>query len=149
MSALIRKNWFLLALLLTLAAAITLPAPGRQAALGGLSGRIAVVLIFVSTGLTMPSESILRRLGDLRLHLLVQGFVFVFVPLLVFLTATPLFAGLQNGAVLAGIYGLAVLPTTISSCIVFTARNRGNTWPPVNAALANVIGVFVALCSFR
>ena len=47
--------------------------------------------------------------------------------------------------ILAGIYALAVLPTTVSSCIVFTQLARGNVVATIfNASLANVAGVFLS-----
>jgi sodium/bile acid cotransporter 7 len=48
-------------------------------------------------------------------------------------------------AFLVGIYALACLPTTISSCIVFTQASGGNTAAAVfNSAVSNILGVFLS-----
>mgnify|MGYP006277605937 CR=1 FL=1 len=141
----IQKNWFLICLLALLVIATLLPDVGTRAALGGLSSRVAVILIFLFTGFTLPSEAILRKLRDVRLHLYLQLFIFALVPLVVAATAPLFFADLLDGAVLTGLFALSVLPTTISSCVVFTSTSRGNTVAALfNAALANMLGVVIS-----
>ena len=49
------------------------------------------------------------------------------------------------GQLLIGIFALSALPTTVSSCIVFTQSARGNTVAAVfNASLANTVGIFLS-----
>ena len=74
----------------------------------------------------------------------IQLFIFGLVPL-VFLTAGPLFGTLLDGKLVAGMYALAVLPTSVSTCVVFTHNSGGNTVGAVlNAALSNTIGIFLS-----
>ena len=78
------------------------------------------------------------------LHLFLQAFIFVAVPLYFAASAALLWRG-GDPRLLAGIYALAVLPTTVSSCIVFTQAARGNVVATIfNASLANVAGVFLS-----
>ena len=139
----IKKNWFLLALVLVLCVSIGIPELGVLIGLNGLSSRIAVIVIFLFTGFTLPSEAIVTRLKNWRLHVFIQAFIFVVVPL-VFVTTTAIFFS-SNDAILPGLFALAVLPTTVSSCVVFTSTSKGNTVAALfNAALANILGVVLS-----
>jgi sodium/bile acid cotransporter 7 len=141
---LIRKNWFFLGILLALAAGFLSPGAATLLNPAGISRRALIAGLFLISGLTLPSESLLGGLKELRLHLYVQGFIFLLTPAFFWLT-TLSFTTRWPEEVLLGIYALAVLPTTVSSCIVFTQISGGNVaGTMVNAAAANVIGVLVS-----
>lgn len=111
---------------------------------GGSVTTLIVVALFLIAGYTMPSEQIVRGLTNARLHIYIQTFVFIVVPAYFYLTAQ-LFSGYLDGYLVYGFYALGVLPTTISSCVVFTQNTNGNAVGALfNAALANTVGVLIS-----
>jgi sodium/bile acid cotransporter 7 len=140
----IRKNWFLLGILCALVAGYFLAGRAESLNPGGWTNRIVILVLFLITGLTLPSDRIRQDLATPRLHVLIQLFIFVIGPAL-FLTAGLFFQDTMDGKLLTGIYALAVLPTTVSSCIVFTQAAGGNTVAAVfNASFANTVGIFIS-----
>jgi sodium/bile acid cotransporter 7 len=141
--AFFRRNWFTIGILAMVGAAFLVPGGSALNAGARITNAITIAL-FLVIGLTLPSESILRDLRGVPLHLFVLGFIFVVNPLYFFLS-TRIFARAVEPAFLAGIYALACLPTTISSCIVFTQSAGGNTAGAVfHSALSNILGVFLS-----
>jgi sodium/bile acid cotransporter 7 len=101
------------------------------------------VLLFFVTGLGLPSEAFASGLREVRLHLFVQAMIFVIVPLYFVATVGILGDQLHSGLII-GVLALAVLPTTVSSCVVFTQLAGGNVIATLyNAAIANTLGVFL------
>jgi solute carrier family 10 (sodium/bile acid cotransporter), member 7 len=140
----LKRNWFLIGLLLAMALGLGLGGWQRRLNPDGWTNRAVVLVLFLITGLKLPSERIGRQLANVRVHLLVQTFIFAVVPLW-FLTAIPVFGDALDGQLLVGILALSVLPTTVSSCIVLTDRAGGNTVAAVfNAALANMGGILLS-----
>lgn len=140
----IRKNWFLLGIVAALVTGFLLADRAEALNPSGWTNRIVVLLLFLITGFTLPSDRIRQDLAVARLHVFIQLFIFIVVPS-VFLTAGLLFSDAMDGKLLVGIYALAVLPTTVSSCIVFTQSSGGNTVAAVfNASLANTVGIFLS-----
>ena len=103
---------------------------------------LPVVVIFLASGLALPSERVRTAAGDWRVHAFVQGFSLVLVPLMV-LALDPLLAALGVGEPLRlGIAFLACLPTTITSGVVFTRSAGGDeALALVNAVLGNLLGL--------
>ncbi len=140
----LQPQWFLIGLAVALAGGLLLPGLGEILNPGGNLVQALTVLIFLVTGFTLPSEAITKGLRTLRMHLFIQGFIFVLVPLYFALTA-PLFSAYLGGRLEIGLYALAVLPTTISTCVVFTQTSGGNTVGAIfNSALSNVLGIAVS-----
>lgn len=140
----LKSNWFLIALLLSIGIGFLLGEDAGVLNPDGWTTRLIVVVLFLIIGLKLPTDRIRTDLANPRLHIYLQVFVFVVVPLY-FLTATLLFREALEGRLLVGIFALAVLPTTISSCIVFTQNTGGNTVASVfNASLANTLGIFLS-----
>jgi sodium/bile acid cotransporter 7 len=143
-SPFLRRNWFLLGILLVIAIGAIEPSIGVTLGFGSVTRTIIVILLFLIAGFTLPSESILSGLKNVRLHLFIQIFIFVVHPLYYWLV-TLLFAPVIPVEIRTGILALAVLPTTVSSCIVFTQSAEGNTVAAMfNAALANVAAIIVS-----
>jgi sodium/bile acid cotransporter 7 len=141
----LRRNWFTLGLLVSLALGWFFSSVGSTLNPGGWTNRVVVLILFLITGLTLPTERIVRDLANARLHITIQLFIFLVVPLLFRLTAQPLLGNVLDGQFVIGIYALAVLPTTISTCIVLTQNGGGNAVAAVfNAALSNMLGVFLS-----
>ena len=136
----LKKYFFLLGMAGILLLAWRVPRLGEF--LGAHYGKtIAVVAIFFMSGVTIGLEHVWDDLRNWKCHLLIQGSSFVLIPTAIYLTA----GWLPGGALKYGVYLVAVLPTTISSCVVFTAAARGRTsCALVNAVGGNLIGVFVS-----
>jgi sodium/bile acid cotransporter 7 len=140
----LKRNWFLLGILAALLLGFFFPSAGIALNPGSVTRDVLIVLLFLISGLTLPSESIGRGLKDVRLHLYIQGFIFVAVPAVVLLTTLPLRRAFPAEA-LIGIFALACLPTTVSSCIVFTQVSGGNVTAAIlNASLSNLAGIFLS-----
>jgi solute carrier family 10 (sodium/bile acid cotransporter), member 7 len=139
------RNFFLVGLFVVVALAFVLPGPGAKGGLlhSEVTTRAAVVAIFLVQGLVLALEALRDGLLRWRLHLLVQAFTYLIFPLL----------GLGFDALVGrwlapelrlGFLFLAVLPTTISTAIVFTSLAGGNAAAAlVNATISNVLGVVV------
>jgi len=120
------KNWFLIGLLLLLIVGFLAPDIGIGISAGSATTNILIVLIFLITGYTLPSEAVKNGLREIKLHLFLQIFIFAVVPLYFYLTL--LLLPFQFSAeTRIGIFALAVLPTTIFSCVLFTQTAGGNT----------------------
>lgn len=140
----LKKNWFFLGLALVLTLGILAPGVGTTLNPRSAAGTGVIVLLFIISGITLPSESITRGLMDFKLHIYVQAFIFLFVPFSMMIMTLPL-RGLVDPKIIAGLYALACLPTTISSCIVFTQVTGGNTVGTMfNATLSNIAGVVIS-----
>ena len=138
------KNWFLLGLLAAVALGLAAPRAGTAASLNGATSTALVMLLFFLSGASLPTEAVRAGLRDVRLHLFLQLFIFAAVPLYFAASAALLWRG-ADPRLVAGIYALAVLPTTVSSCIVFTQLAGGNVVATIfNASLANMAGVFLS-----
>lgn len=140
----VRRNSFLYGLVAVIVGGFSLPGLGDILNPDGVTQSAIVLIFFLMTGLTLPSEQIQRGLNNVRLHIAVQLIIFGFIPLY-FALFTPLFAGYLRGNLPIGFYALAVLPTTISSSTIFTQTSGGNTVATLfNAALANSIGIVLS-----
>lgn len=143
MRAQLRKNWFLLGLLAALGLAVAAPGVGAGLNPHKIPSTVAVILIFLLSGLSLPTESMIKGIRDYRLHLYVQAVVFIAIPLYFYATGL-VFAQFWDENVQMGVYALAVLPTTVSSCIVLTQLAGGNVAGTIfNAVFSNMIGVVV------
>lgn len=143
MKAFLLRNWFVLALPVTVVLAALVPALGAN---GGplhpeVSTKLAVAAIFVIQGLTLPTAALRQGAGRWRLHLLVQSFTFLLFPLLG-LVLDRFWGQVVSADLQFGFLFLCVLPSTVSSSVVQTSLAGGNTVGAVfNAALSNLIGV--------
>jgi sodium/bile acid cotransporter 7 len=139
----VKKYWFLVSLVAVEVFAFLFP----QAASLNAGNRITaamVMLIFLGIGLTLPSECFVTGLKKWKIHLFIQLYIFVFNPVFFFFTAA-LLKGHVFTELYVGLLALAVLPTTISSCTVFTQINNGDVATTlINASLSNILGVFVS-----
>ena len=94
--------------------------------------RAAVIAIFLMSGMTTPMKRLGEDVKKWRCHLLVQMFSFAVIPALFFFTS----GWLPDGPVRYGVFLVAVLPTTVSSCVVFTTAVGGR----VSCAVLNTVG---------
>jgi sodium/bile acid cotransporter 7 len=138
------KNWFLAGAAVVITLAFLFPGAGNALNPASRTSTLAVVLLFFLSGLNLPSESIRLSARRVRLHLYIQIFIFVVAPLYFGLTSFP-FREILEGRIIVGIYALACLPTTITSCTVFTQLAGGNAaLTMLNASLSNTVGILLS-----
>ncbi len=130
------------------ALAFAWPAPGSRG--GALQPELlttgGIALILFLQGLSLPFESVRSGAANWRLHVIIQGFTFVLFPLVGLLlnAVVPAVWTTQPEAIRLGFLYLCVLPSTISTSVVFTAVARGNTAGALfNAAFSNILGVLL------
>lgn len=136
-------DWFLLGMIAATGLAWAFPGPG---AAGGwlhpeLLTKAGVALIFFLHGLALSFAALRAGVLNWRLHVVVQALTFGVFPA----------AGLVLGAALgtrlapelvAGMFFLCALPSTVSSSVAMTATAHGNVAGAVfNATLSSLLGV--------
>ena len=140
------RNWFILTLPVVIVVAALFPGLGAD---GGplhpeVSTRWAVVAIFLFQGLSLPSAALRSGARNWRLHLLIQGVTFLVFPAMVLVFDALAGRLLRNADLRMGFLLLGVLPSTVSSSVVFTQQAGGNSGAAIfNAALSNLLGLFV------
>lgn len=144
----IRGNGFLLGLVLAVTTAFVFPGPGSR---GGvlqpeITCNAGIAIILFLQGLSLPMEKVRAGAANWRLHTIIQTFTFVIFPLvgLALDHIVPALWQSQPQALRQGFLYLCVLPSTISTSVVFTAVARGNVAGGLfNAALSNILGVII------
>jgi sodium/bile acid cotransporter 7 len=143
MLALIKRYWFLIAL----GAVFTVTLADRTGTVSSIGQwlkvrhgpDIAVVLIFLASGILLEIEQVKAGLKDLTGTIAALGIIFIIAPLTALAFAQ---IPLQTG-ILIGIFLVAVMPTTLSSGVVMTGAAGGNTAHALFITiLANTIAVF-------
>lgn len=140
----LKKHGFILALLGVVALAGLLPELGANDGplRAGLVSRLGVMVIFFLQGLSLKTSELAAGLRELRLHAFIQGWIFLFSPVFLFLAALILGAMGQPG-IANGFLFLVLIPTTISSAVAFSSAAGGNVPASIfNVTLANLFGVF-------
>lgn len=141
------SNPYVFILFLGFAVGLAWLAPDAAASGGWLYPEIttkaAIFMIFVLQGLSLPMDEIKNGLLQYRTHALIQSFIFIFIPALVWFCM--LFAGgLFPFDLRMGFLFLAAVPTTISSSVVFTTQAGGSTTVALfNASASNVLGILL------
>jgi solute carrier family 10 (sodium/bile acid cotransporter), member 7 len=139
------RNWFLLGLVVVVFLAWLFPDPGASGGIlrSQVLSRVGVVLIFFFQGLTLSLTVLRMGLLQWRLHLFVQIFVFLVIPLLA-ITMVTAGGGWMTEELRLGFIFLAVLPTTIATSVAYTAMTGGNVAGAVfNSTFANMAGIFI------
>nr|WP_218885288.1 bile acid:sodium symporter family protein [Kineococcus aurantiacus] len=136
-----RVEPFVVAVLAAVALAAVLPAGGTPAAALSWVTTVGVGALFLVYGArTAPAEA-LAGLRDWRLQGSVAAATYVLFPVLGLLLSLAVAPFLAGGLV-AGVLFLAVLPSTVQSCVVFTATAGGDVPAAVVGATAsNLAGI--------
>jgi len=124
----LKKHAFTLWLLCGVILAILFPAP---AAAGGflhakLLTKIGVWVIFFLQGLSLPTSELATGYKPKRLHAFVLTWNYLWFPLVMAVLMFPISLYLPENLRL-GFWLLAILPTTVSSAVTFTAVSGGNS----------------------
>lgn len=146
MVSFLTRNWFILTLPPVIAMAALFPGFGADS--GPLrpevSTRWAVVGIFLLQGLSLPSAALAHGARNWRLHLLIQSVTFLVFPGIALSGDALGGRFLPNPDLRMGVLLLGVLPSTVSSSVVFTQQAGGNSGAAIfNAALSNLLGLLV------
>ncbi|KAI8880076.1 hypothetical protein K501DRAFT_192130 [Backusella circina FSU 941] len=148
--SLLVKYWFLLGLLIAILLAIFFPDVARKGGHIRAEWTIkwgAVIVIFLISGLSLRTKILAETILRVRLHFLIQVINLVLIPFFVFGLVLLFFKMHMNlnSLLLIGIVIAASTPTTVSSNVVMTKNAKGNEASALmNAALGNVLGIFVS-----
>lgn len=144
-------NGFVVGILAGLALAWIWPEGGAK---GGLlqtewTAKVAVAAIFFVQGLVLPAEKLRAGLAHWRFHAfcLATGYLAIPAGVLGMLGALGLWPEAERllpEDLRTGFLFFAVLPTTITSAVIYTAQARGHVEAAVfTTAFSNVAGIFV------
>jgi sodium/bile acid cotransporter 7 len=108
-----------------------------------------VVALFFISGLTLNTRELFRELRNVKVHAYVHLFTFLLFPLVVLATRFP-FDRYYGGQLTLGLYLLAAVPITISSCIALTTVAGGNRAAALfNAVSTNMLGIVLSPFLFK
>jgi sodium/bile acid cotransporter 7 len=144
-SAWLRKNWFVAGLAAAVALAFAVPGPGAPDGWmrPALTTKAAVALIFLFQGLSLNLAELRAGIASWRLHIYVEAFVFVAFPLIGLAADATVFRFLHT-ELRTGFLFLCVLPSTISTAVVYTSLAGGNTAGALfNSTVSNIAGVVI------
>lgn len=139
------KDWFLIGMVTAVVLATLFPDVGRHG--GVLHADVladgGIFLIFLFHGVGLSTESMVRGLGNWRLHTAVQAMTYVVFPILWF-GMNALFGKMLPHDLMVGFLYLCALPSTISSSVAMTAIGKGNVPGAIfNATLSSLLGIFL------
>jgi sodium/bile acid cotransporter 7 len=139
----LKKHAFTLWLLLGVALAIFFPGPGAK---GGFlhsefTTKLGVSLIFFLQGLSLPTSELTRGYKPKRLHAFVLSWNYLWFPILIGLLLFPM-SLILPAELRLGFWLLSILPTTVSSAVVFATVSGGNT---SNAIFATVFSNLLSI----
>jgi sodium/bile acid cotransporter 7 len=141
---LLKKNGFVLALLGAVVLAYLFPGLGASNGIlkAGLFSKIGVMVIFFLQGLTINTGDLASGLRQIKLHLFIQSWTYLFSPVVLVSVALVLNA-FDHDALAGGFFYIALIPTTISSAVAFTSAAGGNVPASIfNTTISNILGVF-------
>ncbi|KAI7371386.1 hypothetical protein KC328_g17552, partial [Hortaea werneckii] len=107
---------------------------------------LCVTLIFLVTGCTIDTQTLIRNYSKWRTHLYMQTACFLLTSAVVFgvVSAVATDHAFMDPGLLVGLIFLGCVPTTISSNVVMTRQAQGNTaLTVVQTTVGNFLGVFV------
>lgn len=141
----LKKEWFLVGMVIAIILAILTPNVGRSGGwvhLDLLTG-LGVALVFFLHGLGLSPAAIKAGISNWRLHIYIQLATFLFYPL-IWVVLGESFLAYMPPALAFGFCYLFVLPSTISSSVAMTSVGKGNVPAAIfNASLSSVLGIFI------
>lgn len=109
---------------------------------------LAVAAIFLISGLSMPSRTLARELGNWRAHFITQGLSFLVTPAIMFGFVKAIYSANDpriDKYVLVGMIIAGCTPTTVSSNVVMTRNAGGNdSLSLLEVTIGNVMGAFIS-----
>ena len=143
----IRENEFVILILISIALARAFPPLGAEYLQPQITASwIAVIIIFVLSGLGLKTEDLAKAFRRLYFNAFVLIFNFGIVPLIVFAFSRLLvMIGTLPQALADGMVVCACLPLAINLVIVLTANAGGDVAAAIfHATFGNLIGVFLS-----
>ncbi|EKO3947097.1 bile acid:sodium symporter family protein [Vibrio fluvialis] len=141
----LKKEWFLVGMVIAIALATVTSEFGRSGGvihLDQLTG-IGIAIVFFLHGLGLSPQAIKAGLTNWRLHVYIQMATFVVYPIL-WVIFGEAFLAYMPSALAFGFCYLLVLPSTISSSVAMTSVGKGNVPGAIfNASLSSILGVFI------
>ncbi|XP_051675967.1 sodium/bile acid cotransporter 7 isoform X2 [Oryctolagus cuniculus] len=124
-----RKEWFMIGIVLVIAAAKLEPSVGVNG--GPLKPEItvsyiAVATIFFNSGLSLKTEELTSALVHIKLHLFIQIFTLAFFPATIWLFLQLLSITPINEWLLKGLQTVGCMPPPVSSAVILTKAVGGN-----------------------
>ncbi|XP_055261202.1 sodium/bile acid cotransporter 7 isoform X2 [Moschus berezovskii] len=142
-----RKEWFLIGIVLAIAGAKLEPSIGVNG--GPLKPEItvsyiAVATIFFNSGLSLNTEELTSALVHIKLHLFIQIFTLAFFPAAVWLFLQLLSITPINEWLLKGLQTVGCMPPPVSSAVILTKAVGGNEAAAIfNSAFGSFLGIVV------
>ena len=136
---------FLAGICLVLLAAWLWPEMGATEGLlqAGILTKFAIGTIFLIQGLSLDGKHLREGLSSGTVHLFTQGWIFIGWPIMAWLLLQ-VFPIKFSPDLHTGILFMAVLPTTISTAVVYTGKAGGNPATALfNVTLANFLGILL------
>ncbi|KAK3611410.1 hypothetical protein CHS0354_034857 [Potamilus streckersoni] len=145
--SLIRKNWFLVGIVIAIVFAKLDPYVGVN---GGILRPeitvkyVAVFIIFFNSGISIKSEDLGKALMQFRLHIFVQGFTFIVFPFIVSIISLILSHGIFSNLIIEGLKIMSCMPPPVSSAVILTKAVGGNEAAAIfNSAFGSFLGIVV------
>lgn len=141
----LKRHAFTLWLMAAVVLAIVFPGPGSK---GGIflsewTTELGVFIIFLLQGISLPTSELTTGYKPKRLHVFVLSWNYLLFPVVVGVLMIPLSLVLPSELQL-GFWLLAILPTTVSSAVVFSAVSGGNTSNAIFATVfSNLLSVLL------
>lgn len=142
---LVKKEWFLVGMLVAIGLAVLFPMAGASHGPLHLDQvtQWGIAFVFLLHGVSLSPRDVRKGLSSWRLHLFIQSATFVIYPL-IWVLLGHWFEQLLPQALAFGFCFLLILPSTISSSVAMTAIAGGNVPGAIfNASLSSVLGIFL------
>jgi len=144
----LRKQWFLVGLAGVIGMAAIYPSVGRKH--GPLHPEatvkyMAVPIIFFFSGLTLKTKDLKSALGNIRVHVFIQSFSFLFAPLWLTCVASVLESNsLLMKSLASGVVAVGCMPPPVSSAVILTRTAGANDAVALfNSCLGSLLGVTI------
>lgn len=143
----IRKNWFLIGIVVVISLAKFAPYIGAKGGIFKPEYTVkygAVSIIFFNSGLSLRTEDLKNAISQVKLHAFVQSFTLVFVPVLMSQLVNILSNTSINQWLLKGLLVVSCMPPPVSSAVILTKAVGGNEAAAIfNSAFGSFLGIFV------
>lgn len=144
--AVLFKNWFLCGIVLFILLAWADPEIGKKG--GPLHPEFtvkyfAVGFIFFNSGLSLKSEELKRAVMQVKLHVFVQSFTLLFVPIFMYFFKSVLAKVTSlDPWLLSGLTVVSCMPPPVSSAVILTKAVGGNEAAAIfNSAFGSFLGI--------
>jgi len=142
---LLKRNWFLLGILLCILFAELFPSLGATGGILMPEWTVkygAVGIIFFLSGLSLSVEDFLDATSRYRLHIFIQLFTFLCIPIMIQICNLALWGFGVNEWILKGLTTVSCMPPPVSSAIIMTKSVGGNE---AGAVFNSIIGSFLGI----